>query len=182
VGVDGWFSGRSVFRTTIRTADPAGLKARLKERLRARYEPDGFDLKVRDAHGTWFLEVLRGVTTGFTAGIIPMSPPAAEQELMVGIGRSSRLDGALGWIAAGIAILAGIACGAGITAMGIPLPSLVFGLIVLAAMIATLLVVLQLATPCIAALEHLAGGRMTDDEVGEAVRLLQRTLEEADSP
>jgi hypothetical protein len=178
VGSESWFSGRSVYRTTIRTGDPSGLKARLEALFRAKYEPEGFDVKVRETHGTYFLELHRGLTAGFTVGLIPMSGPSPEQELMVGLGRSSRLDGFLGWIAAGIAILAGVAAAIGFQAAGVPLPPLVFGLAVLAAMIVTLLVVLQLATPVVAALEHLAGGRLDDAAIGEPVELLKRTIEE----
>jgi hypothetical protein len=166
-----------VYRATILADNIPALGSRLERDLRARYEPDGFAVRVEDSFGSWFLHAHRGLTAGFGVGLIPNAGPGPEKTVLVGVGRSSRLDEHARWVAGGLAV---IATGLSVLAIGAamwPLPGPLVAAIVFGILLVVLLVSYQFLIPAVAGLEFLGGGRFTGEQMDAVVALVRGVIE-----
>jgi hypothetical protein len=169
--------GRAVYRATIPADDIPALGARLERGLRTRYEPDGFAVRVEESFGSWFLHAHRGLTAGFGVGLFLSSGADQGATVLVGVGRTSRLDEHAGWVAGGLAV---IAAGLGVLAVGAggwPLPGPVVAAVALGVLVVVLLVAYQFLIPAVAGIELLSGGRLTGEQMAAVVALVREVIE-----
>jgi hypothetical protein len=169
--------GRAVYRATIPADDFPALSARLERAVRAGYEPEGFAVRVEVPFGSWFLHAHRGLLAGFGVGLIPDSGPDREPAVLVGVGRSSRLDEAAGWVAGGLAVVAAALSMLALGAAGWPLPAPVLAVVAIVVLVVVLLVTYQLLIPAVAGVEFLGGGRLTEDRLAAVVALVRGIVE-----
>jgi len=169
--------GRAIYRDTILADNIPDLGARLERELRARYEPNGFAVRIDDNFGSWFLHAHRGLTAGFGVGLIPTGAPDRESTVLVGVGRSSRLDSYAGWLAAGLALIAAGLSVVAVGATGWLVPGPAVAVIALGILVVVLLVAYQFLIPAVAGFEFLGGGRFTREQMAAIVALVRAVIE-----
>jgi len=169
--------GRAVYRHTVSAANIPALGSRLERSLRARYESDGFAVQVEERFGSWFLHAHRGLFGGFGVGLIPTSDPGRDATVLVGVGRSSRLDRHAGWVAGGLAIIAAALSVLAIAAAGWPLLGPVGAAVVVGVTVVALLIVYQFLIPFVALFEFLGGGRFTEEQMTAVVSVVRDVIE-----
>ena len=169
--------GRAVYRATIPSDDIPALVARLEQAVRARYEPDGFAVRVEGSFGNWFLLAHRGLVSGFGVGLIPASDPVQKAAVLVGVGRSSRLDEVAGWVAGLLAVIAAALSVLGVGAAGWPLPGPMLAAVAIGVLIVVLLIAYQLLIPAVAGVELLGGGRLAEAQMASVVALVRGVVE-----
>lgn len=174
--------GRAVYRAAL----PAGVDAhevcvKLEAAVRARFEPDGFDVRAVAEYGTWFLHAHRRLTAGFMVGLVP-SAGASETGVLVGVARSSRLDDWAAIVAGGCGVLAAALGLTAVAAAGVPLPGVAVAAIVLGVGLVSLLVAYQLLIPAVAALEFMGGGRLSTESLADIIVLVRGVIEADPGP